>query len=121
MSGRHSPQTDWPSQYKHTPRKGPQFPESTREAWERLQDALDAAPDWSVPCRDDGHPTDWISEDRAAQARAAAACAGCPLIDACRDYASIARRKGGMWGVWGGRHFNSATTQEEPAATAVGA
>lgn len=119
MASAHAPQTDWPKPYTRAPRKGPQFPESTRDTWDRLQDALDAAPGWSVPCRDDGHGDDWIAEDRATQARAAQACAGCPVLDACRAYARKTRLNTGLWGVWGGHPYTSATTHQEPAATAA--
>lgn len=116
----HGTTSEWPSMYRHPKRRGPQFIASTREPWERLQDALDAAPGWAVPCRDDGHSNDWLSDDRAAQTRAVAACGGCPLLDACRDYATTARNAPGLWGVWGGRRYGTKTT-EELTATAAGA
>lgn len=115
----HAPDSAWPKPFQRPKRTTPQFPESTRDTWDRLQDALDAAPDWSVPCRDDGHGNDWLADDPATQTRAAAACAGCPVLDACRAYASTARRKSGLFGVWGGHPFTSATTHQEPAATAA--
>lgn len=43
----------------------------------------------------------WFADKRARIAReyAIAVCSGCPVLDACRDYA---RRTRQPWGVWGG-------------------
>ena len=105
---------DWPAMYKHQPRKPPRFPAGAADAWERLSAELAAAPDWSVPCRDDGHGHDWITEnDRAATARAVEACGACPLMDACRDFAEASRAPAGVWG--GHAYSVTTTTTSAPA------
>lgn len=41
---------------------------------------------------------DWISEDPAAQARAATACLPCPLAAQCATYARTFKEPQGVWG-----------------------
>ena len=115
----HDESTQWPSMYKRQQRAVPKFPAPARSAWERLRAGLAAAPSWAVPCRDDGHGDDWLTDhDPAAIARAVEACGACPLLAACRDFAEASRAPAG---VWGGHAYTSATTRDQPTATAAGA
>lgn len=47
----------------------------------------------------DVEPATWIGEERAQEAHARAACAGCPVMAECATWAVAT---GQEWGVWGG-------------------
>ena len=54
------------------------------------------------PCTQPGvNPDDWFPERCPSEAQAAALCAGCPMLEKCRDYAKTHR----LGGVWGGKYF----------------
>lgn len=117
MRNQHSDPWLQPSKFRHRATAVPKFPKPATAAWERLSAELAAAPDWSVPCRDDGHGNDWITEnDRAATARAVEACGACPLLAACRDFAEASRAPAG---VWGGRAYSVTTTTTSAPAGAT--
>lgn len=59
----------------------------------RLQAALSRA-DWCTPCNNDKR---WISENALDQVQAARLCAGCAVIDACREYVTRYPREQGVY------------------------
>jgi len=63
-------------------------------AWLRLQAELSDAD--SVPCREQSSYL-WTSERPEEREAATFRCTGCPVIGACRDYATAAREKFGTW------------------------
>ena len=78
----------WPTIHVLPPASGP--------ARQRLDDALVAA-NHRTPCRE-GDDDAWFASEAAERARAAQACAPCPVLDACRAYAIAARERHGVWG-----------------------
>lgn len=70
-----------------------------REALLTLQSAIQSV-DWNIPCNSDNR---WISDDIAAQDRAAELCSGCPVINQCRNYITRYPRE---QGVYAGTTFN---------------
>lgn len=64
-----------------------------RAALRELQAALSIAC-WAVPCNTDPR---WISEDHLDQVQAARLCAGCPVINACREYINRYPREQGVY------------------------
>ena len=54
------------------------------------------------PCRQpDANPENWFPDHHVTEAHAMKLCAGCPIMDACRDYAKRHR----LGGIWGGHYF----------------
>jgi len=49
-----------------------------------------------TPCRSGGE--EWFADDPKLQRRAAQLCTGCPLLEACRNYALAAYEPNGVWG-----------------------
>lgn len=62
--------------------------------WVKLQTAVVEAT--GVPCCG-AHSSLWTSELAEDREAAAYRCTGCPVIKACRDYATAAKEKFGVW------------------------
>lgn len=63
----------------------------------------------STPCTRDPEP--FTSEDYQQRIEAAAACAGCPVLSQCRDYAEANAER---WHVWAGTDRTKAARKEKP-------
>ncbi|WP_439675984.1 WhiB family transcriptional regulator [Embleya sp. MST-111070] len=73
-------------------------------------DVLDLDPStWPCVAADD---TAWLDPSALVQLDAAARCAGCPVLLACRDRGRHGPDGDPEWGVWGGE-----TTQQRRVAT----
>lgn len=72
-------------------------PEHARSAWDRLHAQILATGE--TPCA--GPDRDNWTGTAAQQARAAAACFDCPVLDACAHYAVTASEASGVWGGMG--------------------
>lgn len=82
---------------------------ASADAWSELNAALAdlASTGRRTPCQID--PAAYDDEGPHARAEAAAACAGCPVLAACGEFADLNRES---WLVWGGR----SRAREEKAA-----
>lgn len=73
--------------------QSPKAAKLLRELWDR-------APKEGANCV--GAPEKWTSDELPTDREAALACASCPLLDLCREYAETAHP---AWGVWGGKVY----------------
>jgi len=64
-------------------------------AWLRLQAELSDAD--SVPCREQQSSHLWTSEQPEEREAATYRCTGCPVVDACGNWATAAKEKVGVW------------------------
>lgn len=71
------------------------IPDVALVSWRALAAGLDEGT--VTPCQ--SAPDAWTAAEQETRARAALACAGCPLLEQCGDYAAAA---GERWGVWAG-------------------
>ncbi|WP_380161556.1 WhiB family transcriptional regulator [Kineococcus sp. R86509] len=83
-------------------------PEAARVFY-RLASAL-ADVDGATPCRD---RDEFHDDDRRVRAQVAQLCTGCPVLQACGDYAEAADER---HGVWAGRDRTRTATRKETAA-----
>lgn len=79
--------------------ENPSIRSTQRAALRELQAAISRV-DWATPCNSSAL---WISDDPGDQAQAAELCAGCPVINQCRNYINQFPRE---QGVYAGTTFN---------------
>lgn len=77
----------------HPPGSATTLRANQRADLRKLQAELSRA-DWAVPCNADRR---WISDNHLDQVQAAALCAGCPVIIACRNYINRYPREQGVY------------------------
>lgn len=92
------------------------LPSRAAEASERLHAAIEALPEYAVPCVADGHGRDWLSEDPAAIDRAAEACSTCPVLDLCERFGVATKADGVVlagrrWTPWTSKNLTSRSTK----------
>ena len=74
--------------------------QQSAKAAKLLRELWDRAPKEGANCV--GNPEKWTSDELPTDREAALACASCPLLDLCREYAETAHP---AWGVWGGKVY----------------
>ena len=115
MASAHSPQTDWPKMWRHSPMPLPMLPAAADDAVEDLFDALAARPRWTVPCRAAADPSPWTSEDPDDAEWAAEECLACPVFALCERYGIATRAEGvvlagRVWDKGTAKNFRRRTT-----------
>lgn len=74
--------------------------QQSAKASKLLRELWDRAPKEGANCV--GKPEEWTSDELPTDREAALACASCPLLDLCREYAETAHP---AWGQWGGKVY----------------
>lgn len=59
---------------------------------------LDSPDTWLGEIKADEYTGNWTGSNNVSKATAEALCAGCPLLEMCRDYATEAQEPYGIWG-----------------------
>lgn len=74
--------------------------QQSAKASKLLRELWDRAPKEGANCV--GEPEKWTSDELPTDREAQIMCAGCPLMDICREYAETAHP---AWGTWGGKVY----------------